>query len=305
MSRTPFTSQRHRQHRGAAHALGGLVLLLVVASCVPGPVTLTPPATLQATAAAPTMTPGAGNQNTWQSTSPDGQWIAEGSMEGPFMEGDQEKYRTRLTVRRADGQVTWPVIDQVSNYGLGYTVPVPLQWSADGERLYVTNQPVSDGCALFVDGSDLWQVDLTSGRLAEVVPAVGTSLALSPDETRLAIIGGDVDTELIVQLLDGGEVTRVPLAAGHDTVQAGNITWAPDGQSVLVTVAENPCQVGQWTQSIVFVGLAPVVQNILVDRDPRLLNVVSWEEAGRARLHDETGNAWWLDVTTGEVTSAQ
>ena len=109
-------------------------------------------------------------------------------MEGPFMEGDQEKYRTQLTVRRADGQVTWPVIDQVSNYGLGYTIPVPLQWSADGERLYVTNRPVPDGCALFVNGSDLWQVDLTSGRLAEVVPPVGSSLALSSDETRLATI---------------------------------------------------------------------------------------------------------------------
>jgi hypothetical protein len=283
-----------------------VALLLAAAGCVASPTT-TPVADTPAITATATLLPttDAAAANTWQSLSLDGQWIAEGSMEGPYLEGDQEKYRTRLTVRRTDGQVTWPVIDQVANYGLGYTIPVPVQWSADGQSLYVTHQPVPDGCALFVNGSNLLRVDLENGSVTELVPAVGSSLALSPDETQLAYVGWGADTELVVQPLGGRDSVRVPLAAGRDAVQAGNIIWGPEGTSLLLTVAFNPCQEGAWMQSIVRIDLAPVRKTILVDRDARRLDTVSWSDPARARLHDAAGNDWWLDVTTGEVTLVQ
>lgn len=306
-------STHPRGSRVVSLAAGAVILLLAAAGCVASPASTpdaAPPA-MGATIVPPVPAPGdtpattvdATAQNRWQSTSPDGQWIAEGSMEGPFLEGDQEKYHARLTVRSRDGQAIWPVIDQVANYGLGYTIPTPLHWSADGRTLYVTNQPVPDGCALFVNGTDLLRVDLTTGTVTELVPPVGSSLALSPDETQLAYIGWGVETELVVQPLHVGDATHVPLATGPDTVQAGNITWSPGGTSVLVTLAFNPCQEESWSQSIVRIDLAPVRQNILVDRDARRLDTVSWTEPSRAWLRDAAGNDWWLDVTTGEVTS--
>lgn len=294
-------------------AAGALVILLAAVGCVASP-GATPAATAPfigatATPPAPGVTPpatvDATATNTWQSTSPDGQWIAEGSMRGPYLEGEQEKYHTSLTVRSRDGQVTWPVVDQVSNYGLGYTIPVPFTWSADGQRLYVTNQPVPDGCALFVNGSDLLRVDLAAGAVTQLVPPVASSLALSPDETQLAYVGWGAGPELVVQPLAGGDSVRVPLAAEGDAAQAGNITWSPDGQSVLVTVAFNPCLEGQWTQSIVRVDLAPVLQTILVDRDARRPDTVSWTDPARAQLRDAAGQNWWLNVATGEVSPVQ
>lgn len=295
-----------RWSRTVALAAGAVVVLLAAVGCValptPTPVatapfigaTATPPPTVDATAT-----------NTWQSTSPDGQWTAEGSMRGPFLEGEQEKYQTSLTVRSRDGQVTWPVVDQVSNYGLGYTIPVPFSWSADGQSLYITHEPVPDGCALFVNGSDLLRVDLATGAVTQLAPPVGSSLALSPDETQLAYVGWGRDTELVVQPLHGGESVRVPLATEGDAVQAGNIIWSPDGQSVLVTIAFNPCLEGQWTQSIVRVDLAPVLQTTLLDRDARRPDTVSWNDATRAQLRDGAGHDWWLNVTTGEVSPVQ
>lgn len=302
------------RRRTTAYAAGGVLLLLTIAGCVATPTNVTPgiaavPTGINTTiptgpapGTTPVVTVDAADGRTWSSTSPDGRWIAEGSMEGPFMEGDQEKYRVHLVVRRVDGQATWSVVDQVSNYGLGYTVPVPFHWSTDGQSLYVTNAPVPDGCALFVNGSDLQRVDLTSGTVTEVVPAVGSSLALSPDETHLAYVGWGADTVLVVRSLDGADVARVPLAVGPDSAQAGNIVWSPDGQSVLVTIAYNPCVTDQWTQSIVRVDLAPVLQNILVDRDERLLETVSWSEPARAHLRDGAGKDYWLDTRTGGMS---
>ena len=301
-----FVAHHRLWSRAAALAASAVALLLAMAGCVASPTaTLVAPTPTRAATATRPSTANATVPNTWQSISPDDQWIAEGGMEGPFLEGDQEKYRTRLTVRRVNGQVTWPVIDQVANYGLGYTVPAPLHWSADGQSLYITNQPVPNGCALFVNGSDLLRVDLATGHVAELVPAVGSSLALSPDETQLAYVGWGADTELNVQPLAGGDRVRVPLASGRDAVQAGNLVWSPDGKSLLLTVAFNPCEEGRWTQSIVRVDLAPVSQKVLVDRDARRLDTVSWSDPTRARLRDAAGNDWWLDVTTGEVTPAE
>lgn len=311
----PFVPIHPLPSRSVALVLGVVVMLLATAGCTALP-TATPAVTGPARAATstpprsgpgdtPSMTVALTADNTWQATSPDGQWIAESSMVGPYLEGDQEKYRTRLTVRSRDGRVTWPIIDQIANYGLGYVIPVVLRWSVDGQHLYITHESVPDGCALFVNGSDLLRVDLGNGSVTELVPAVGTSLALSPDETRLAYVGWGADTELVVQPLDGGDSVRVPLATGRDTVQAGNITWSPDGKSLLVTIAFNPCEEGHWTQSVVRIDLAPVAQTVLVDRDARRPDAVSWTDPARAYLHDAAGNDWWLDATTGEVTPVE
>ena len=80
------------------------------------------------------------------------------------------------------------MVDAWAPYGLGYTVPRPFHWSNDGRYLFVTNDPAPDGCALFVNGSDLQRVDLSNGEVTQIVEPVGLWLSLSPDETKLAYL---------------------------------------------------------------------------------------------------------------------
>src|SRR5450759_4663641 len=61
--------------------------------------------------------------NTWSSESPDGKWIVEGMMKGPFADltNGTENYYIRMKVISVNGTATWTVADQTLPYGLGYT----------------------------------------------------------------------------------------------------------------------------------------------------------------------------------------
>ncbi len=253
----------------------------------------------EASALAASATPA--NGYTWSSTSPDGRWVAEGMMEGPFLVGDEEQYRTQLKVVSTDGTVQWTVVDETSHYGLGYTVPSPFHWSQDGRYLYYTNEPVPDGCAVFVNGSDLHRVDLTDGHVTEIVSSGAWWLSLSPDETTLAYTTWNGETlDLILHDLAAGTERRTQLDARYS--QAGSIVWSPDGMALMLTLASSPCDPVNWTQSVVRVNRATMSQTTLIRDDGRLFTTVGWSEAGRVLLTDKDGNSWWMDAVTGQVT---
>lgn len=178
------------------------LLPLVLAACM-SPLTPQPTATLTrlptlipTSTRTPMPTVGATETSTpkpvshWSSQSPDGKWIVQGTMEGPFADsaGGNEMYHTRLDVIRADETVTWTVWDQTSPYGLGYTTPRPFYWTRDGHFFYFTNEPVPDGCAIFINGSDLYRLDLTNGHVAQIVSPSAWWLSISPDEKKVAYI---------------------------------------------------------------------------------------------------------------------
>ncbi|MCB0000040.1 MAG: hypothetical protein KDE56_29955, partial [Anaerolineales bacterium] len=79
-----------------------------------------------------------------QAVSPNGRWQAISQIEEPITVTEAElaqfpngqKYRTSLTVRTVDGSQTWTAVDEWRAYGLGYTRPEPIRWSADGRFLY-------------------------------------------------------------------------------------------------------------------------------------------------------------------------
>jgi len=160
----------------------------------------------------------------WSSTSPDGRWIAQGMMEGPFLAGDEEKYHYQLKVVSADRAIEWTVVDAIARWGLGYTTPRPFHWSKNGRYLYFTNEPVPDGCAVFVNGSDLQRVDLNTGRVQEILPPGAWWLSLSPDEKQVAYIywNGEVLVIVLRDLATGAE-RRARLEAGQGDSQAGNL----------------------------------------------------------------------------------
>jgi hypothetical protein len=257
--------------------------------------------TAEAPAPAATATPTGGY--TWSSISPDGKWIAEGMMEGPFLVGDDEQYRTQLKVVSTDGTVQWTVVDETSHYGLGYTVPTPFHWSQDGQYLYFTNEPVPDGCALFVNGSDLHRVDLTNRRVTEILPGGAWWLSLSPDEATLAYIRWTGEAlELILRDLATGTERQMQFDVKYS--DGGSIVWSPDGRALMLTLASNPCDPENWTQSVVRVDAATMLLTTLIHNDTRLFVTVEWPEARQVLLRNKDGNLWWMDTATGEVLRA-
>ncbi|MFN8454274.1 MAG: hypothetical protein U0401_06285 [Anaerolineae bacterium] len=239
--------------------------------------------------------------DTWSSPSPNGQWTAQGMLTAPFPATDgSEQYQTRLEVVNTTGTVKWTLADQTLNYGLGYTTPRPFHWSADGRYLYFTNLAVSDGCSLFHNGSDLYRADLSTGQVTEIVPPGVWWVSLSPDEQTAAYIPWNGEALLLTILnLATGNYREMTFEGKY--TQAGNIIWSPEGQALMLTLATNPCDSANWTQSIARVDVATLSSTILIRDDKRLFVTTEWPEAGTVELTDKDGDTWTLEVTSGEL----
>ena len=244
--------------------------------------------------------------------SPDGRWSATGL--AAFPRSAPEKYYARMTVARSDGSAAWTVIDLWSPYGMGYTTPEVLQWSRDGGAVYVTNKGHPDGCAPFVNATDLLRVDLATGTITQIVPAVGLWLALSPDETKLAYAGFKERGLVVRDLATGKEQeTGLKRRTGADFGDAiGLIVWSADSSTVVYTVAVRPCSGSAsesqsvWAQatSIVRVDAATLQQTTLLNEDKQLRIVSAWAGADRLLLRDKDGRNWLLNVTDGRLERA-
>jgi len=235
-------------------------------------------------------------------TSPDGEWTAQVIVALPVSsDAAVSSYYTQLKVSKRDGTTEWVIVDEWAEWGLGYTIPQPLHWSHDGRYLYITNKPVPDGCAVFVNGTDLRRVDLSDGSVREIVPSAGLWLSLSPDETMLAYIGYG-DRGLVIRDLATGIEQETKLDPGKD-YQAGHIIWSPDGTTIMLALAIRPCST-DWADStsIIRVDVATLEQVTLLQEDKRLLVPVEWATADKVLLKDKGGDYWLMDATTGEVT---
>lgn len=238
----------------------------------------------------------------WTETSPDGQWIAR--VEGTGADGSSGLYRVRLTLTSADGVRTWRVVDEERAAGLGATTPQGLHWSADGTRFYFTNVPSVEGCAWFVNGTDLHRVDLTTGRVTELLPESGLALALSPDETRVAYIGYGERGMVVRDLVIAAE-QPMNIAVGPEAPTITQMVWSPDSERLALTFVDKACvdlEPSRYLTAIVDADTGEA--RTLLDNDPRLLTIVEWTEPGQVKLMDWDGGLWWLDVESGEVTPA-
>ena len=247
----------------------------------------------------------------WVAVSPDGRWTTVTSMQGPYLTttpeagegGGEEQYRARLTVTRTDGSVRWTVVDDTLHFGLGYTLPFPFHWSDNGGYLVYTNRPVPDGCALFVNGSDLHQVDLATGLVSPLLEQGACCwLSLSPDETRLAYMRWTGESlQLVLRDLATGEERETVFDARYS--QGGAILWSPDGQGLVVTLVSAPCDPANWRQAVVYIDAATLAQRTLIADNERLLSGRQWPDANRLQLNDKDGGSWWLDVATGALAA--
>ncbi|MBX3016134.1 MAG: hypothetical protein KF832_31725 [Caldilineaceae bacterium] len=231
----------------------------------------------------------------WSLTAPDAQWRAEGL--AAFPTGDRTEYYTELRIQKADGSVSWTPVAGWKHWGLGYTTPRPLAWSPAGNTLYFTNAPVTDGCGLFINASDLQAVDLTDGTVREILPTDSTwTLAVSPDGTQAAYRQAD---ELVLLDLATGASSRVTMNLADQDVAWGNFTWSPDGTQLALTLVYQPC-VPQ-DHSLVIVDIQNLSLTTVLEHDTRRLMITAWEEADQLLVTDPTGNIWRLTLSSGAL----
>lgn len=213
---------------------------------------------------------------TWSSTSPYGNWIAQGRAEFPATRGANATYHVQLQVARKDGSQTWTVMDQSLPYQSGYVKPEIFFWSQDGARFYFANLPHPDGCVLLYNARDLQRVDLATGRVQMIAPQVGFTYlalpvflgdgvsrsiegytpALSQNETNLAYISDGQPLRVVLHDVAKGVEKQVPLQGptqsqgwgtwSSDDSQAGAITWipgafGPNSHAMLLSVFDHPC----------------------------------------------------------------
>lgn len=237
--------------------------------------------------------------------SPDGTWVMTSTRGLPFDErGIQftDYAYDHVKVYNAQTQVEWVPIERWSHYGLGFGIYVPLLWTPDARFLYMTYKPVPAGCAVFVNGSDLWRLDLYTGSFIPIVAEVGLWLSLSPDQTSLAYIGYG-DRGLVIQDLGTGHEQEVKLDPGKE-YDAGHIVWSPDGRALILTLAFETCgtkPIG--STSVLRIDLAALEHKTLIHEDERAFTSLEWWTPDQVLLTDHAGKPWWLDPNTGKLTA--
>ena len=239
---------------------------------------------------------------TTTAASPDGGWQATVGQSEPVTVGDGEQFYASLTIE--NGSTTWQPVAGWRAYGLGYVYPAVYQWSQDSRYLYYTNKIAVDGCAVFLNATDLYRFDVQTGDNIELLPSGLTgNLALSPDETSLAYtsFNGQSIVVTVRDIATGNEQSVVVADTGPDG-QSGNIVWSPDGAQLLLTVAHDPCSPNS-THSIIRLNVAGVTAVTLIEKDARQFTIMEWPdpEEATARLKDKEGQTWLLDLDSGDL----
>jgi hypothetical protein len=209
------------------------------------------------------------------------------------------KYHVEMIVERTDGSQAWTAVDEWRGWGLGLTYPRPVRWSEDGRFFYFANVPVSDGCSGFVNGGDLWRLDLESGAVTEVAPYLGLVMALSPDERQLAV-DASYGRGFLIRDLASGDERSISLPQPADWWQMGGLQWSPDSRRLLLTQIVNPCSLETKT-AIVRVDVETLSAVTVLEADERNFTLLEWIREDEVRLLDEEGWIWYLDVISGEM----
>jgi hypothetical protein len=231
--------------------------------------------------------------------SPDGSRIAWGT--STLDPADANATKITLNVANADGSDLKTVLDtSLKNQSI---LPQPLQWSPDGGRFYFTSEPYGiGGYILFSGGPDLSAVDVASGQITPILKNKGClcAMSVSPDGGTVAVVAGAGPLTLVLHDVASGGERSAPIDPGH--LQAGDLLWAPDGHSLVYTMAvsnyDNP-DLEKYT--VVRVDAASLKQTTLIPDDVQLPFTALWPDSNMIWLGDKDAKVALLNPDTGAV----
>jgi WD40 repeat protein len=219
---------------------------------------------------------------------------------------DRYKYFVSLTV--TDGTTTWTPVAEWRNDGLGAHWLAVFRWSVDGRYLYYTNTGSADGCSRFVNGTDLYRLDVSNGEVIEILPEGKTlNLSLSSDESMLAYASYDGQSEVLaVQDLATGTERSVRLFEPNSNTQMSEIFWSGDGKTAVLTLIHGACSPRQ-TSSIVRINIEDMTTTTLITDDERFFRILDWPNPDQAEIHlaDKDGTNYWLEINSGELAQEE
>ncbi len=238
------------------------------------------------------------DDSNWRASLTGGEWVAEARAIFPSGGGD---YYRELVVSKLDNSVSWTLVEEKELWAMGYSLPVPIFFSKEGSQFYYVHQTMADGCGIFAGGSNLQRVDLQTGQITEVAGTQGIGQAISSDSATLALVRRTPETlTLILHDLLSGDEQQV-LLPGEAALQAGGIVWSPDGGSLVLALAHEPCS-AKWTHSIVEFDVRSLEPTVLIEQDGRRFWPTEWRD-DRILLNDFEGNRWWLDPESEQVVA--
>ncbi len=143
--------------------------------------------------------------------------------------------RTQLFISNVDGSDRRLVAEQTSSEGWHF---VPFGWSADGQRLYYSEEPLGlGGYILFGGESSLSVYDLATGASRVLLPRGEHIICvddLSPDETRVAL--GCMGIEIVDLRTGATQTVPYPIDAPQPG-QSGNGLFSPAGDRLAYGLA--------------------------------------------------------------------
>jgi hypothetical protein len=254
----------------------------------------------------PSPTPTPTTEEIGSYLSPNKEW--QSLLERGFFFGEAESYLFRVV--SVSGESEWIVEHIVpDNRGpMGIAYPNPVAWSSDGQFMYFTHSGFMDGCGPFVMGNDLYQLDLETGQVTEIVPKTGGYwFALSQSGQKIAYLSFERGV-VIRDLLTGQEIeSQLGLSSIYEHISYSDLTWSPDDKTLLILGVIDLCVVPPCPTCndyvIMRIDAESLEQKIIVENDTSLRRILNWTEPDKVWLGVSDGNVW-LNPETGEMTKA-
>ena len=243
------------------------------------------------------------------SQAPQGDWTAIMTLKYGLLYGGLDYYYARLDVVSANGLVVYTPIEVVQGFGLGYTRPAVLGWTADSGSVYYGMREVADGCAFWPGYFNVWAMDVDSGETwaQSMTLDRATPLSLSPDGRWIMMLEQSSNGETVLTLaqMEVGGWKTVPLEISEE-VTVGSMVWKADSSALALTLIRMPCQPEQ-ESTIMLVEDSGVEQRVLVDFGGRLLMGREWADENTLIVEEGMLReaVYRLDVERGTLTPVE
>jgi hypothetical protein len=237
------------------------------------------------------------------SVSPNGEWQVFLRSEVVEIEtSDEDGWQDTLYVQHISGEPSYTLKEQTRNFGLGYTLPDVINWTADSSRIYFGDRNIVDGGGLFAGFKTVSYFEFQTFFVIDLYTDDAYNLTLASDYSTLATVSWGLDPQITIHQLDTNTAQTIPLPVTAE--YAGDIHWSNDLSYLVVTTSndtfsENP------VRAFIRVNIADGTTQTLWENVPNEPFITDWIGEGNLPIRDRNGNEWRLNPDTSELITVE